>query len=79
MITEKSMRDTERNQIRQRGPFGLLATLRRDGWMVAVHNDYRQDGELRTFWLMTKGERAVKGEGRTDEEALLAIVDRVLF
>jgi len=44
--------------------------LRADGWSVAVHNDYRQDGVLHTFWLFTKGNRAVKGEGFTDEEAL---------
>jgi hypothetical protein len=60
-------------------PWDLLATLRADGWMVAVHNDYRQDGKIHTFWLMIKDERAVKGEGRTDEEALLMIADRVLF
>lgn len=44
--------------------------IRAQGWMVAVHNDYRQDGELYTFWLFTKGDRAVKGEGKTDAEAL---------
>lgn len=40
------------------------------GWMVAAHNDYRQDGQQRTFWLFTRGERAAKGEGATDAEAL---------
>lgn len=40
------------------------------GWTVAVHNDYRLNGENCTFWLFTKGEQAVKGEGRTDVEAL---------
>lgn len=44
--------------------------IRAKGWMVAVHNDYRQDGELCTFWLFTKGERAVKGEGKSDTAAL---------
>lgn len=44
--------------------------LRADGWMVAVHNDYRLGGECHTFWLMVRGERAVKGEGRSDAEAL---------
>lgn len=39
--------------------------------MVAVHNDYRLNGELMTFWLFTTPDgRAVKGEGRTDAEAL---------
>ena len=44
--------------------------LRALGWAVAIHNDYRQNGEPHTFWLFTKGERNVKGEGRTDMEAL---------
>jgi hypothetical protein len=44
--------------------------LRCDGWSVAVHNDYRQDGKDYTFWLLTKGNVAVKGEGRNDAEAL---------
>lgn len=44
--------------------------LRDAGWAVAVHNDYRQAGEPHTFWLFTKDGRAVKGEGRTDSEAL---------
>jgi hypothetical protein len=44
--------------------------LRADGWSVAVHNDYHQDGKCFTFWLFTKGNRAVKGEGFTDAEAL---------
>lgn len=44
--------------------------IRADGWAVAVHNDYRLKGENHTFWLFTKGERAVKGEGKTDAEAL---------
>lgn len=43
--------------------------------MVAIHNDYRLDGENFTFWLMTKSfpdgsTRAVRGEGRSDVEAL---------
>ena len=44
--------------------------IRAAGWSVAVHNDYRLNGERMTFWLFTKGCRAVKGEGRTDREAL---------
>jgi predicted nucleic acid-binding Zn-ribbon protein len=44
--------------------------LRALGWAVAVHNDYRLNGEPHTFWLMTRDGRAVKGEGRTDAEAL---------
>lgn len=44
--------------------------LRATGWTVAVHNDYRLKGKAHTFWLLTKGDRFVKGEGRTDGEAL---------
>ena len=44
--------------------------LRKRGWSVAVHNDYRQHGESFTFWLFTKGDRCARGEGRTDTEAL---------
>lgn len=50
----------------------MLAWLRQNGWMVAVHNDYRQNGVLSTFWLFTHQEsgRFVKGEGLTDDEAV---------
>jgi len=45
--------------------------LRKQGWVVAVHNDYRLAGEAHTFWLFTnKHGRAMRGEGRTDAEAL---------
>lgn len=44
--------------------------LREQGWAVAIHNDYRQDGISHTFWLLTKGDRAIRGEGRTDADAL---------
>jgi len=47
--------------------------LRAEGWAVAVHNDYRLQGVPHTFWLFTKGDRAVKGEGRTDAEALAQV------
>lgn len=48
-----------------------LERLRGDGWMVAAHNDYTHGGESFTFWLLTRGrEEFVKGEGRTDAEAL---------
>lgn len=51
---------------------GLPDDLRAQGWTVAVHNDYRLDGEAHTFWLLTHEESGsfVKGEGRTDAEAL---------
>lgn len=44
--------------------------IRALGWTVAIHNDYRQSGERHTFWLFTKGDRAIKGEGVTDADAL---------
>lgn len=47
--------------------------IRALGWVVAVHNDYRLNGEAHTFWLFTKDGRAVKGEGRTDAEALVQV------
>ena len=48
-----------------------LGRLRGAGWVVAVHNDYRLDGEPHTFWLLTHPDgRYVKGEGRTDAAAL---------
>lgn len=48
-----------------------LAALRQVGWSVAVHNDYRLNGEPMTFWLLTHPSgRWVKGEGNTDEMAL---------
>lgn len=41
---------------------------------MAVHNDYRLNGVPHTFWLLTHPDgRYVKGEGRTDAEALTAI------
>ena len=51
--------------------------LRRAGWMVAVHNDYKLKGVLHTFWLFTKGSRCVKGEGQTDDTALDEIERKV--
>jgi hypothetical protein len=55
---------------RDRLTAALADDIRSAGWAVAVHNDYRMNGEPHTFWLLTKGDRAVKGEGRTDAEAL---------
>lgn len=52
------------------GNFSYADDIRAQGWTVAVHNDYRLNHEPHTFWLFTKGDRNVKGEGRTDDEAL---------
>lgn len=48
--------------------------IRALGWTVAVHNDYRLNSLPHTFWLFTKGAMCVKGEGRTDAEALKSII-----
>jgi hypothetical protein len=47
--------------------------IRSEGWAVAVHNDYRLNGDAHTFWLFTKNGLAVKGEGKTDAEALAQV------
>jgi len=48
-----------------------LSKLRDAGWMVAVHNDYRLNGQSKTFWLFTHSSgRWIKGEATTDAEAL---------
>lgn len=49
----------------------ILKRLRKTGWMVAVHNDYRLNGEFMTFWLLTHPDGTwIKGEGKTDKSAL---------
>jgi len=55
----------------------LLWLLRREGWMVAVHNDYRQYGEFHTFWLFTKGGLCAKGEAKSDLEALKQVLEQI--
>lgn len=55
----------------------LLEGLRREGWVVACHNDYRQLGEAHTFWLFTRGGTCFSGEGMTDREALEAVQKQV--
>jgi hypothetical protein len=47
--------------------------LRQQGWKVAAHNDYHLNDVFYTFWLLTRGSEAVKGEGQTDYEALQII------
>lgn len=56
---------------------GCPDDIRALGWAVAVHNDYRLNGEPHTFWLFTRGSLAVKGEGRTDAEALNQIRETI--
>ncbi len=57
--------------------FELLQELRENGWRVAVHNDYRINGEDMTFWLMThRCGLYLKGEGKTDADALAEIEEQ---
>ncbi len=51
----------------------LLTEIRGHGWSVAVHNDYKQHGGNCTFWLFTKGNRCIRGEGPSDIAALSPI------
>lgn len=53
--------------------------LRKQGWRVAIHNDYyRHDlDQVWTFWLFTKFSVNAKGEGATDEDALDEVRARV--
>lgn len=63
-----------RDQVPRSPPLELrLSALREQGWVVAVHNDYRQAGVLRTFWLFTRGDFCARGEGDTDAIALAAV------
>ena len=55
----------------------VLDMIRADGWVVACHNDYRQNGQDRTFWLFTRNKHCVKGEGLTDYEALLNVQNAI--
>lgn len=56
----------------------MLAYVRGEGWMVAVHNDYTLGGRFMTFWLFTHGDgRYLKGEGPSDVEALIPIWEQV--
>lgn len=50
----------------------IIETLRGEGWMVAVHNDYRLGGVLHTFYLFTHPSGVwAKGEGESDYTALV--------
>lgn len=61
---------------------GRLAWMRNNGWMVAIHNDYMQNGKQFAFWLFTRkcgtdcGE-FVKGESQfSDKEAIGLCIDK---
>ena len=49
----------------------ILSDLRENGWSVAVHNDYRLNGKVMTFWLFThEAGLYIRGEAATDLGAL---------
>lgn len=55
----------------------MLGNLRVAGWTVAVHNDYRQDGRLMTFWLFTHPDGSwLKGEAESDLQAVLEVMSQ---
>ena len=71
----KQIRKEERDKVLTEKRIDYLRSL---GWMVAVHNDYKQNGEFHTFWLLTYPDgKYLKGEGKTDEEALEQIVEEL--
>lgn len=52
----------------------LLELIRSRGWTVAVHNDYKSDGKLETYWLFIHPSGLyAEGSGETDAEALRAV------
>lgn len=56
----------------------LLNQFRNEGWSVAVHNDYRSDGEDFTFYLFTHPSGVwAKGEGTSDIDALLEVEEQM--
>ena len=72
---EKHIRKDERDKVLTEKRIDYLRSL---GWMVAVHNDYKQNGEFHTFWLLTYPDgKYLKGEGKTDDEALEQIVEEL--
>lgn len=55
----------------------LLQAIRGKGWSVAAHNDYKVGSVTFTFWLFTKDIFYAKGEGTTDQMALLEASMRI--
>ncbi len=57
----------------------LLNELRLRGWLVAIHNNYRQSGYsgVLSFWLFTHEDgRYLKAEGSNDVSCLGSILMR---
>ena len=67
----KNARDRERDWAL------LFIDLRAAGWTVAAHNDHNLHGVPYTIWIFTKDGRSVKGEGVTDNEALLQVAPTI--
>lgn len=60
-------------------PIQTPAAIRKEGWSVAVHNDYWLGKIRMTFWLFTHPSgRFVRGEGRTDESACGKALDQIV-
>ena len=70
--------DKAKREGQRRSLTSMLRILRENGWMVGVHNDYRQDGKLMTFWLFTHPSgRWLKGEGERDEDAVFDVYSKL--
>jgi len=53
----------------------LLEVLRRADWTVALHTDMRDNGGLRTSWTFAHPRgRWIRGEGRTDRDAVAQVL-----
>lgn len=48
----------------------LCYLLRDAGWLVASHNDYPQDGTIRTYWSFSRNHQFIDADGKDDAEAL---------
>lgn len=69
--------DRRQREGKRKSLTGMLRILREAGWMVAVHNDYRQDGKLQTFWLFTHPSgKWLKGEAERDEDAVFLVFSK---
>lgn len=54
----------------QRQCYGTADDLRKKGWIVIKHDDYWQEGRLKTTWIVAKGTKCFLGDGHSDQEAL---------
>lgn len=61
-------------RVQQKREPNRVDRLRKAGWSVAAHYDYRLAGAFHTVWIFAWGGRVVKGEGTSDAEALHQIL-----